>query len=114
MYLTCWLSYASVRTVTNGTFPHPSVESSPLSSDDEFGGKPTRRRAAKRSRQSSAVEYERISSRNGKKIPNYNEENMGLALSDDDPFEDAADRQLQNWAAAGGVFEGEQCLSALG
>lgn len=77
--------------------------------DEEFGGGASSKRksnghrkksksklkaGAGRFRPSEAdIEASRISSRNGKKLPNYNEDSYGLDLSDgDDPFEDAVDR----------------------
>lgn len=93
--------------------------------DDEFGGgssskrsksngarrksKPKLKASAGRFRPSEAdIEASRISSRNGKKLPNYNEDSFGLDLSDgDDPFEDAVDKHR-----GGESLEGEFTIFA--
>ncbi|KAN0064677.1 ATP-dependent DNA helicase Hrp3 [Thecaphora frezii] len=60
---------------------------------------------------SADLEASRISSRNGKRIPNYTEDYAGL--SDDDPFEDEADRQAQQWAVESGTVEEEDVIEAI-
>ena len=60
---------------------------------------------------SADLEASRVSSRNGKRIPNYTEDYAGL--SDDDPFEDEADRQAQQWAAQSGVIEEEDVIEGI-
>ncbi|PWN49903.1 hypothetical protein IE53DRAFT_331257 [Violaceomyces palustris] len=60
---------------------------------------------------SADLEVSRVSSRNGKKIPSYTDDYAGL--SDDDPFEDEADRQAQQWAAAAGTVEEEDVIEGI-
>lgn len=51
------------------------------------------------------IEASRVSSRNGKRLPNYNEDRLGMDLSDsDDPFEDKLTLQRQRDA----VYEEEE------
>ncbi len=84
--------------------------------DDEFGpAKSKKKRKAKRSaaaRLSSAdLEASRVSSRNGRRIPNYTDDYADLG--DDDPFEDEADVQAQRQAEEAGVVEEEDVIEGI-
>lgn len=57
------------------------------------------------------IEASRISSRNGRRLPNYNEDSFGVNLSeDDDPFEDRLTKQRQQDAAEA---EDEEMIEAV-
>lgn len=85
--------------------------------DDEFGpAKSKRKRKHKRSaaaaRLSSAdLEASRVSSRNGKRIPNYTDDYADFG--DDDPFEDEADVQAQKSANLAGDVEEEDVIESI-
>ena len=84
--------------------------------DDEFGpAKSKKKRKAKRSaaaRLSSAdLEASRVSSRNGRRIPNYTDDYADLG--DDDPFEDEADVQAQRQAEEAGDMEEEDVIEGI-
>lgn len=92
--------------------------------DDDFGGRKsggfTKKKFKIKSRGSSSGKYtptqaeldaSRISSRNGKRLPNYNEDNYGLnASEEDDPFEDKLTRQKQQEAA---TMEEEETIDGV-
>ncbi|SJX62144.1 probable CHD1-transcriptional regulator [Sporisorium reilianum f. sp. reilianum] len=84
--------------------------------DDEFGpAKSKKKRKQKRSaaaRLSSAdLEASRVSSRNGRRIPNYTDDYADLG--DDDPFEDEADIQAQRHAQEAGDIEEEDVIESI-
>ncbi|TKY86338.1 hypothetical protein EX895_004487 [Sporisorium graminicola] len=84
--------------------------------DDEFGpAKSKKKRKQKRTattRLSSAdLEASRISSRNGRRIPNYTDDYADLG--DDDPFEDEADIQAQRRAQEAGDVEEEDVIESI-
>lgn len=109
---------------------------SPLSSSDEGGGLKTARKPAGSSSNRRKIklksgsmngngngrvemsqadlEASRVSSRNGKQLPNYNEDNFGLDLSeDDDPFEDKAEREARAWQESAGPIEEEEAIEGV-
>jgi chromodomain-helicase-DNA-binding protein 1 len=60
------------------------------------------------------LEASRVSSRNGKQLPNYNEDSFGLDLSeDDDPFEDKAEREARAWQESAGPVEEEEAIEGV-
>lgn len=60
------------------------------------------------------MEASRISSRNGKRLPNYNEDDFGLDLSeDDDPFEDNVEREAKAWRESAGGQEEEETIDGV-
>uniref|UniRef100_V5ETJ6 Chromatin remodelling complex ATPase chain n=1 Tax=Kalmanozyma brasiliensis (strain GHG001) TaxID=1365824 RepID=V5ETJ6_KALBG len=84
--------------------------------DDEFGpAKSKKKRKQIRSaaaRLSSAdLEASRVSSRNGRRIPNYTDDYADLG--DDDPFEDEADEQAQRQAEQAGDIEEEDVIEGI-
>ncbi|KAJ9475213.1 Chromo domain-containing protein 1 [Pseudozyma hubeiensis] len=85
--------------------------------DDEFGpAKAKKKRKHKRLpaavRLSSAdLEASRVSSRNGRRIPNYTDDYADLG--DDDPFEDEADMQAQRHALDAGDVEEEDVIESI-
>lgn len=83
--------------------------------DDEFGPAKSKKRKAKRSaaaRLSSAdLEASRVSSRNGRRIPNYTDDYADLG--DEDPFEDEADIQAQRQAEEAGDMEEEDVIESI-
>lgn len=84
--------------------------------DDEFGSaKSKKKRKPKRSaaaRLSSAdLEASRVSSRNGRRIPNYTDDYADLG--DDDPFEDEADMQALRHAEDVGDIEEEDVIESI-
>ncbi|PWN33327.1 uncharacterized protein FA14DRAFT_161237 [Meira miltonrushii] len=92
--------------------------------DDDFGGRKgggfSKKKFKIKSRGSSSGKYtptqaeidaSRISSRNGKRLPNYNEDNYGVdASEEDDPFEDKLTRQKQQEAA---TMEEEETIDGV-
>ncbi|UZJ54627.1 hypothetical protein CBS101457_003947 [Exobasidium rhododendri] len=60
------------------------------------------------------IEASRISARNGKRLPNYNEDSFGLDLSeDDDPFEDKKEKETKAWKDATGSLEEEEMIDGV-
>nr|CDI57192.1 probable CHD1-transcriptional regulator [Melanopsichium pennsylvanicum 4] len=95
---------------------HLVKEKSDDAEDGEFGpAKSKNKRKAKRSaatRLSSAdLEASRVSSRNGRRIPNYTDDYADFG--DDDPFEDEADVQAQRQALEAGDMDEEDVIEGI-
>lgn len=104
---------------------------SPLSSSDEGEGgfRPVARKSSTSRRKiklkhsgaslnngisQADMEASRISSRNGKRLPNYNEDSFGVDLSeDDDPFEDKVDKEVRAWQESAGPQEEEEAIEGV-